>query len=111
MFSKGIMTFIMSKLLKSFFFFMCFSTLLNPHLYPPQILAGFVYFQAARSGAVKEARAEIEEIVNEATNNFTQQQNLGQKDQFGITALHYAVKYSNFEIVKLLVEHKIGKKC
>lgn len=59
---------------------------------------------------MKEAREEIDEIRREFGDNIEKlRYNLGAKDQYGLTALHYAVKYNHFEIVKLLVENKIGK--
>lgn len=59
---------------------------------------------AAKEGDIRLLKSEIKRIFNELYDTNSRQHALGRKDIYQLTPLLYAVKYGNFEAVKLLLE-------
>ena len=54
-------------------------------------------------------RQHIEDLFEEVTDPISQRYALNSRDAYHLTALHYAVKYSHLEIVRLLLEKGAGE--
>ena len=78
-------------------------TLHNMRMSKPSRINSFIhsfihsFIQAARDGEIEIVRQHIQALVKD-------RKKLNRKDQENSTALHYAVRYGHFNIVKLLVE-------
>ena len=65
--------------------------------------------QASRDGDVKRLQEELEELYDDYPEEPARQQALSHRDHWGLTALHYAVKYNHLNIVRMLVENGAGQ--
>ena len=68
----------------------------------------FPQYQASRDGDVKRLKEELDELYDDYPEEPARKQALSHRDHWGLTALHYAVKYNHLNVVRMLVENGAG---
>ena len=57
---------------------------------------------------MKRLKEELDELYDDYPEEPARKQALSHRDHWGLTALHYAVKYNHLSVVRMLVENGAG---